>query len=278
MCIQCGVSYGYGDVLTEVGEPAYRCSSGLERMSSHRAAAAALSISASQIRSRRGGPPTLSATPAHGHRDRNLLAQSEAVAAQTRQYLRRRQMRAFNFLSSPGAGKTTLLTRTLMDLRTEWPFAVIGGDQDTTRDRDRLQATGCDAIQVNTGTGCHLSAAMVHQGLVRLNPPHHAMVMVENVGNLVCPALFDIGETAKVTILSVTEGDDKPLKYPQVFRASQVLILNKIDLLPYVRFDVARCLAYACHLNPRLQIFQVSALTGAGLTGWYDWLRDRAAA
>ncbi len=205
--------------------------------------------------------------------EQNLLAKNDLIAAQNRGWLKGRNITALNLVSSPGAGKTTLLVRTLQDLQAEIPMAVIEGDQATTYDADRIAATGCPAIQVNTGTGCHLEAAMVDHGLEALNPPPHSLVLIENVGNLVCPALFDLGENAKVVMLSVTEGEDKPLKYPHMFRASQVMVLTKIDLLPYVSFDVQRCLDYAYQVNPDLRVFQVSATQGTGLSAWYDWLR-----
>ncbi len=139
----------------------------------------------------------------------------------------------------------------------------------------KIQETGCKVVQINTGTGCHLDAAMVDRGLQQLNPPLDSVVMIENVGNLVCPALFDLGELFKVVILSVTEGEDKPIKYPHIFRASQVMILTKIDLLPHVQFDVQRCIEYAKQVNPQIQVFQVSAMTGTGLENWYEWLLGR---
>jgi hydrogenase nickel incorporation protein HypB len=169
-----------------------------------------------------------------------------------------------------------LLVRTIQDLQQKIPIYVIEGDQSTANDAQRIRETGCEVVQINTGTGCHLEASMIEQGLQSLNPAHHSIMMIENVGNLVCPALFDLGEAAKVVILSVTEGEDKPLKYPHMFRASQVMLLNKIDLLPYVNFDVDRCLDYARQVNPQLQIFQVSATTGAGLDSWYDWLKTHS--
>jgi hydrogenase nickel incorporation protein HypB len=205
--------------------------------------------------------------------EQHLLAKNDLIAAQNRGWLKGRNITALNLVSSPGAGKTTLLVRTIQDLQTEYEIAVIEGDQETTHDAERIAATGCPAIQVNTGTGCHLEAAMVERGLETLNPPPNSLVLIENVGNLVCPALFDLGEKAKAVMLSVTEGEDKPLKYPHMFRASQVMVLTKIDLLPYVSFDVERCLAYARQVNPDLRIFQVSAVSGEGLTDWYDWLR-----
>jgi hydrogenase nickel incorporation protein HypB len=206
--------------------------------------------------------------------ERDILAKNDLIAAQNRGWLCGRNTVALNLVSSPGAGKTTLLTQTIADLKDEIPIAVIEGDQATAHDAQRIQATGCPVIQINTGAGCHLEAAMVQRGLESLNPPLHSLVMIENVGNLVCPALFDLGEQAKVVILSVTEGEDKPIKYPHMFHASQVMVLTKIDLLPYVQFDVDRCLDYARQVNPLLKIFQVSATTKTGLEEWYDWLRD----
>lgn len=209
--------------------------------------------------------------------EQNILAKNDLIAAQNRGWLQGRNTLALNLVSSPGSGKTTLLTRTIQDLKHEMAISVIEGDQETANDARRIQETGCPVIQINTGTGCHLEAAMVDRGLKQLNPPLNSLVMIENVGNLVCPALFDLGEHAKVAILSVTEGEDKPIKYPHMFRASQVMILTKIDLLPYVSFDVDRCIAYAHQVNPHLKIFQVSATTGAGLQNWYDWIQQVSA-
>ena len=180
-----------------------------------------------------------------------------------------------NLVSSPGAGKTTLLERTIADLGREIPISVIEGDQQTTHDAERILSAGSKVVQINTGTGCHLDASMVGRALTQLDPPRQSLVMIENVGNLVCPALFDLGELAKVAIVSVTEGDDKPVKYPHMFRASQLMILNKIDLLPYVQFDVDLCIAFARRVNPRIQIIQLSATRGDHLEGWYTWLRQR---
>jgi len=206
--------------------------------------------------------------------EQNLLAKNDLIAAQNRGWLKGRNITALNLVSSPGAGKTTLLVRTITDLQPEIPITVIEGDQETANDAERIAATGCATIQVNTGTGCHLEAAMVDRALEYLKRPENSLVLIENVGNLVCPALFDLGEKAKVAMLSVTEGEDKPIKYPHMFRASQVMVLTKIDLLPHVNFDVQRCLDYARQVNPQLQFFQVSATTGAGLDAWYDWLKS----
>ncbi len=205
----------------------------------------------------------------------NVLAKNDLIAAQNRGWFEGRDVLALNLVSSPGAGKTTLLTQTINDLKDRLTFAVIEGDQATLHDAERIRATGCEVVQVNTGTGCHLEAEMVRRGVQTLQPPAHSVLMIENVGNLVCPALFDLGERAKVAILSVTEGDDKPLKYPHMFRASQMMLLNKIDLLPYVSFDVERCIAYARQVNPDIQIFPVSATSGEGLDHWYAWLLDQ---
>ena len=204
--------------------------------------------------------------------EQNILAKNDLLAAQNRGWFKGRNILALNLVSSPGSGKTTLLARTIQDLKDKVVINVIEGDQATTNDADRIKATGCNVIQINTGAGCHLDAQMVERGLQELNPPLNSIVMIENVGNLVCPALFDLGESAKVAILSVTEGEDKPIKYPYMFRASQVMIINKIDLLPYVQFNVDRCIEYAHQVNPHLKIFQVSATTGTGLETWYQWL------
>jgi hydrogenase nickel incorporation protein HypB len=208
--------------------------------------------------------------------EQDILAKNNLIAAQNRGWFKGRNILALNLVSSPGAGKTTLLTRTIKDLKYQLPIHVIEGDQETTNDAKKIQETGCKVVQINTGTGCHLEAAMVERGLEQLNPPMNSVVMIENVGNLVCPALFDLGEHAKVVILSVTEGEDKPIKYPHMFRASDIMILTKIDLLPYVQFDVEQCLEYARQVNPKIRIFQVSALTGSGLETWYKWLNSQA--
>ena len=205
-----------------------------------------------------------------------ILAKNNLLAERNRGWLAGRNLLALNLVSAPGSGKTTLLERTIRDLATDLPIHVIEGDQETVNDAQRIRATGCRVVQINTGTGCHLDAAMLARGLQQLDPPTNSVVMIENVGNLVCPALFDLGERAKVVIVSVTEGDDKPIKYPHMIRASEVMILNKIDLLPYVQFDVDRCLAYARQVNPDLRIFQVSATRGDGLADWYAWLYEQA--
>ncbi|MGK7950691.1 MAG: hydrogenase nickel incorporation protein HypB [Xenococcaceae cyanobacterium] len=207
--------------------------------------------------------------------EQEILSKNDRIAEQNRHWFQERGILALNLVSSPGAGKTTLLTRTINDLKSKLPISVIEGDQETVNDAEKIRQTGCQVVQINTGVGCHLEAAMIQRGYLELNPPSNSILAIENVGNLVCPALFDLGEQAKVAILSVTEGEDKPIKYPHMFRASKVMILTKIDLLPYLQFDVDRCLEYARQVNPHIQIFQVSAITGAGLNDWYRWLQNQ---
>jgi len=182
-----------------------------------------------------------------------------------------------NLLSSPGSGKTSLLVRAITDLQDRWPMAVIEGDQQTSNDAERIRRTGAQAVQINTGKGCHLDAHMVGHALEQLPLPRGGVLFIENVGNLVCPAAFDLGEACKVVVLSVTEGEDKPLKYPDMFAAADLMLLNKADLLPHLDFDVDACLAAALRVNPRLQILTVSARTGEGLGAFYAWIEGRAA-
>ncbi|QYX32168.1 hydrogenase nickel incorporation protein HypB [Sphaerospermopsis torques-reginae] len=209
--------------------------------------------------------------------EQEILGKNNLLAAQNRGWFKGRNILALNLMSSPGAGKTTLLTRTINDLKDQLNISVIEGDQETTNDAEKIKSTGCKVVQINTGTGCHLDASMIEKGLQELNPPLNSVVMIENVGNLVCPALFDLGEQAKVVILSVTEGEDKPIKYPHIFRASDIMIITKIDLLPYLQFDVEKCIEYAKQVNPKIQIFQVSATTGVGLDEWYGFLSCQSA-
>jgi hydrogenase nickel incorporation protein HypB len=205
--------------------------------------------------------------------EQDVLAKNDLLAARNRDWFAEHRIVALNLMSSPGAGKTTLLERTIRDVGAELRLSVVEGDQETLLDAERIRATGCAAVQINTGSGCHLDAEMLARGLRELQPPDGSVVMIENVGNLVCPALFDLGERAKVVIMSVTEGADKPLKYPQMFRAGGLLLLNKVDLLPHVDFDLGRCTAYATQVNPGLEVLPVSATRGDGLDGWYAWLR-----
>ena len=202
-----------------------------------------------------------------------LLDKNQRIAERNRSWLAGRHVLALNLMSSPGAGKTTLLVRTLTDLAAELSMAVVEGDQETNADAERIRASGARAVQINTGAGCHLEADMLERALQTLAPASGSIVFVENVGNLVCPALFDLGERARVVMLSVTEGDDKPLKYPHMFRSAQLMVLTKTDLLPHVRFDAERAEANARSVNPSIQCLRLSAESGAGLAAWFDWLR-----
>ena len=201
-----------------------------------------------------------------------ILGKNDKLAAENRGWLKAKNILALNLVSSPGSGKTTLLERTLTDLKDKIPMVVIEGDQETLNDAERIRATGTACVQVNTGTGCHLEAAMVQKGMEQLDPQENSLLLIENVGNLVCPALFDLGERAKVAILSVTEGADKPAKYPHMIAASDILVINKIDLLPYVTFEVDAAIQAARDINSDIKVFQVSATSGEGLDEWYDWL------
>ncbi len=204
--------------------------------------------------------------------EQDILAKNDAIAAANRQRLADRGIFALNLVSSPGSGKTTLLVKTIEALQGRIAAAVIEGDQQTSRDADRIRATGAPAIQINTGKGCHLDADMVRRALDRLDPADGTLLLVENVGNLVCPAAFDLGEAHKVAILSVTEGEDKPLKYPDMFHAADLLLINKTDLLPYVDFDVDAAIGYARRVRPDIEVMRVSATTGEGFEAWLAWL------
>ena len=201
-----------------------------------------------------------------------ILRKNDELAARNRAWFAGREILAINLVSSPGAGKTTLLERTIRDCGQAHAIAVIEGDQATANDGERIRAAGAAAVQVNTGTGCHLEADMVARALSELAPAFGSVVMIENVGNLVCPALFDLGERAKVAIISVTEGEDKAVKYPHIFQASSLVLINKVDLLPYLRFDIDRCLENIRMVNPFAEILQVSATSGEGLERWYAWI------
>jgi hydrogenase nickel incorporation protein HypB len=208
--------------------------------------------------------------------EQDILAKNDEYATGNRAWLADRGIFAVNLVSSPGSGKTSLLVRTIEALREAIEITVVEGDQQTTHDADRIRATGARALQVNTGKGCHLDAHMVGRALERLAPAENSVLMIENVGNLVCPSAFDLGEAHKVVVLSVTEGEDKPLKYPDMFHAASLMLLNKIDLLPYLDFDVERCLDYARRVNPQMQILPVSSRTGEGMEQWLAWVLDGA--
>jgi hydrogenase nickel incorporation protein HypB len=207
--------------------------------------------------------------------EQRVLAKNDALARANRDRLAGLGILAVNLMSSPGSGKTTLLERTIRDTAGHRAVTVIEGDQETPLDADRIRRTGCAVVQVNTGAGCHLEAKMVGDALDALDPPAGSLLFIENVGNLVCPALFDLGENGKVVIVSVTEGTDKPLKYPYMFAAADLVIVNKTDLLPYVDFDLATCRAHLKAVNPAAQVLAVSATTGDNLESWYAWLAAR---
>ena len=221
----------------------------------------------------------------------DILGENNRIARRNRHHFAAHGVTALNLVSSPGSGKTTLLCATIRALRERaptLPVTVIEGDQQTTLDADRIREIGVPAVQVNTGAGCHLDAPMVAEAFERLHHHHHhnhgadghdaqSLLFIENVGNLVCPAIWDLGEAAKVAILSVTEGEDKPLKYPDMFAAATLMLVNKVDLLPYLDFDVARCIAAARRVNPAIEVIELSARTGQGMPAWLDWL-ERALA
>jgi hydrogenase nickel incorporation protein HypB len=208
--------------------------------------------------------------------EQDILSKNDRHARFNREFLAERGIFAVNLVSSPGSGKTTLLIESIQRLQPVTAVTVIEGDQQTTHDADRIRATGARALQINTGKGCHLDASMVERALERLQPDEGSVLFIENVGNLVCPAAFDLGEAHKVVVLSVTEGEDKPLKYPDMFRAASLMLLNKIDLLPYVAFDVARCIEYARRVNPTIEVMQVSATRGEGIDMWINWVKLHA--
>ena len=220
------------------------------------------------------------AAPSSGLRERrvevqiDVLHKNNELAERNRLYFLNRGILALNLVSSPGSGKTSILEATLRDLRGRFAMSVIEGDQQTSRDAERIKAAGVDVVQVNTGAGCHLDSRMVARALEQLAPAEHSLLFIENVGNLVCPALFDLGEHAKVVILSVTEGDDKPLKYPHMFHAAKLCLINKTDLLPHVDFSLSRCREHALSINPHLDFIEMSARSSEGMKTWYGWLGE----
>ncbi|ABD89296.1 hydrogenase nickel incorporation protein HypB [Rhodopseudomonas palustris] len=209
--------------------------------------------------------------------ERDILGKNNAHAADNRARFAAAGTLALNFVSSPGSGKTSLLVRAITDLKDKFPMAVIEGDQQTANDAERIRATGVPAIQINTGKGCHLDAHMVGHALGQLPPLSQGVLFIENVGNLVCPAAFDLGEAHKVVVLSVTEGEDKPLKYPDMFAASDLMLINKVDLLPHLDFDLASCIEYARRINPKIAVLTLSARSGEGFSAFYAWIEKRLA-
>ncbi|MCP4976282.1 MAG: hydrogenase nickel incorporation protein HypB [Maribacter sp.] len=206
--------------------------------------------------------------------EQDILQHNEIMAARNRGYFEAKNVFALNLVSSPGSGKTALLERTLRDLKDEIPFSVIEGDQQTLNDADRIAAIEIPVIQINTGKGCHLESDMVYEAVKKLDIQDNSVLMIENVGNLVCPSMFNLGESKRVVIISTTEGDDKPIKYPDMFHSSDICIINKIDLLPYLDIDLEELKANALKVNPNLEFFEISATKGKGLEVWYKWLKD----
>jgi hydrogenase nickel incorporation protein HypB len=202
----------------------------------------------------------------------DILSENNRMAERNRGYFEGKHVLSLNIVSSPGSGKTSILEKTILALTPSRKIFVIEGDQQTTRDADRIEKSGAPAIQINTGSGCHLDAKMIHLALKKMEPDNHSILFIENVGNLVCPALFDLGEQRRVLVISVTEGDDKPLKYPYMFQSADLCIINKTDLLPFVDFNMESAMNYARQLNPDLEFIQMSAKTEEGMTEWYDWL------
>jgi len=205
--------------------------------------------------------------------EQSILAKNNQYAHEKRRFFSDHGLLVLNLVSSPGSGKTTLLTETILRLKDDIGIAVIEGDQQTARDAERILATGVQALQINTGKGCHLDAHRVGHALEKLQLQDHSVLFIENVGNLVCPSAFDLGEAHKVVVLSVTEGEDKPIKYPDMFHAADLMILNKIDLLPHLDFNVEECIQYAKQVNPRIKILSLSAKTGEGMDNWVQWLK-----
>jgi hydrogenase nickel incorporation protein HypB len=218
----------------------------------------------------------------HDHKtlkiEEDLLSKNNRLAENNRKLFASNAIFALNLVSSPGSGKTTLLEKTINQLKSEISFAVLEGDQQTSNDADRIAAAGAPSHQINTGAGCHLDAHMVGHGVEHFDLSQTDILMIENVGNLVCPAAFDLGEAHKVAILSVTEGEDKPLKYPHMFQAADIMLINKVDLLPYLDFDIDACRKAALTVNPKIRIFELSCRSGEGLDNWFSWLKEQVCA
>lgn len=206
--------------------------------------------------------------------EQDILQHNDIMAARNRGYFEAKNIFTLNLVSSPGSGKTALLERTLQDLKQEVQFFVIEGDQQTLNDANRIDALNIPVIQINTGKGCHLESEMIYDAVKKLNIQDNSILMIENVGNLVCPSMFDLGESKRVVIISTTEGEDKPIKYPDMFFSSDICIINKIDLLPYLNFDIEKLKDYAKQVNPKLEFFEISATTGEGMDKWYAWLKN----
>ncbi len=272
MCVTCGC--GHGDArVSAAGEPEHAH----EHLHVHAHEHVPHDGHDGRDGHRHGVPPTQRLAPSTAETEivelgERVLTRNDALAGQVRSWLANRELTAVNLMSSPGAGKTSLLERTVAELAGRVAVSVVEGDQETRVDADRITRAGARAVQVNTGSGCHLDAALVQRALVALDPDDGSLVFVENVGNLVCPALFDVGEHARAVVISVTEGDDKPIKYPQMFAAADVVVVNKTDLLPYVDFDVERLVQQARSLNPSVTVLPLSVRTGEGVETWLAWL------
>jgi len=227
-----------------------------------------------------GNSHTHDHTHDHKHKvlaiEQDILQNNQVLAARNSGYFEAKNIFALNLVSSPGSGKTSILERTLTDLKAEIPFYVIEGDQQTMNDANRIDALDIPVVQINTGKGCHLESDMVYNAVKKLEIQNDSILMIENVGNLVCPSMFDLGESKRIVIISTTEGEDKPIKYPDMFHTSDICIINKIDLLPYVNIDVQKLKDYALKVNPNLQFFEVSATTGEGMEAWYQWLKENS--
>jgi len=216
----------------------------------------------------------------HGTRisvEQDVLHKNDLLAERNRGFFEAKNIFTVNLVSSPGSGKTTLLEKTILNIGKDLDFYIIEGDQQTMNDADRIKAAGAPVIQVNTGSGCHLDAEMISKAAKELNISDNSVLLIENVGNLICPSMFDLGEAKRVVIISVTEGEDKPLKYPYMFNSSDICIINKTDLLPYMDFDIEKLKEYALRINHHLEIIELSAKTGEGMDSWYNWIKEQTA-
>ena len=209
--------------------------------------------------------------------EQDILMKNNLLAERNRGFFEAKKLIVFNLVSSPGSGKTSLLEKTVQDLKNKDQFFIIEGDQQTMNDAERIHKTGTPVIQINTGQGCHLDARMVQNATKQFEKLESGYLIIENVGNLVCPALFDLGENKRVVIMSVTEGEDKPIKYPTMFKSANLCIINKIDLLPYLDFDIKKAKDYALQVNRNLEFIELSVRTGEGMEGWYDWIEIQKA-
>jgi len=207
--------------------------------------------------------------------EENLFSENNKIAIQNSEYFKKNKILALNIMSSPGAGKTTLLTKTISNLNKENRFSVIVGDQQTDLDAEMIKTSGATVLQINTGRTCHLDAHMISHAIEDLSIKDQSILFIENVGNLVCPSLFNLGEHLRIVMLSVTEGDNKPLKYADIFHCADLMILSKLDLLPFVDFDVKKCIEYAKQINPKIEVLQLSTKSGDGLSSWYEWLQHK---